>query len=560
MNPQYSAQDILLCDLCQTAALHSHCKVCQINLCNVCVGEHLSDSSKRHNVIPYKHRTSTLKYPKCPKHSEKSCELYCEKCDIPVCSTCISSSVEHKGHILSDSLQKICLKRKILEEDLNELEKTIYPVYKEFEKDLKSKKESFEEHYEKLATAVSKQEEIVQHKIHSIAKEHISNIHEMKNKHRAALNNQEKEIKHITSDVKHNMLELKKILDSDDVSLISEYNSRNSEFRCLPPKVNVLPPRFSTHWISREELHVMFGFLSTLCITKEEHGYTMKTPEAVCCPPVKPLLDEPKRIATIQTRFERLNSITCLSDEEIWTCGENQIIKLYNIQGKLLKSIKTRSDARNITVNRSRNLIYTDFRSVYEVINEQIRKVVKKQRAQGWGFLYDWYPVSVCSTSSDDLLIIMRNHSSDRQSKVVRYSNFTEKQTIQYDSEGQPLYSSDSTNVVENRNFDICVADKGANAVVVVNQTGKLRFRYTGTPSATNGSFYTYGITTDSQSHILTADYNNHCIHILNEDGQFLCCIYNRDLYRPWTLCIDTRDNLYVNERYSGIIRKIKYM
>ncbi|XP_062621610.1 E3 ubiquitin-protein ligase TRIM45-like [Saccostrea cucullata] len=226
MDPRYSAQDILLCDLCQIAALQSHCELCQINLCKACVGEHLSDSSKRHKVIPYKHRTSAPMYPKCPKHSEKNCELYCEKCDIPVCSTC-ASSVKYKGHILSDSMQKICFKRKILEEDLNELEKTIYPVYEEFEIDLKSKKESFEENYEKLATAVTKQEENVQQKIHIIVKEHISNIYEMKNKHRDALNKQEKEIKHITSDLKHNILELKTILDSDDVSLISGYKSRN---------------------------------------------------------------------------------------------------------------------------------------------------------------------------------------------------------------------------------------------------------------------------------------------------------------------------------------------
>ncbi|XP_055998736.1 E3 ubiquitin-protein ligase TRIM36-like [Ostrea edulis] len=553
LHPRRSAQDVLLCDSCETSPLQCHCELCQINLCTNCVGKHLLDSSKRHNVVPFKQKKSTPSYPECPTHADKQCELYCEECDVPVCSTCISSD-KHRGHKISDILEKLGSKAQGLQNELEELETRVYPRYEEMASDVQTEKAKLETNYEEMTTAADQQEEIWHREITAIVNQVKSDIVEMKTKHMAALDKNTDEITHSITELKQIILNLKEILESNDISLISTYKSRNNEFRRLPPKVRVTLPTFSPQKINTDQLREMFGSLSPLSINTE-HGDTMKSAEAVSSPPVKPLLDEPRVTATIDTGYDYLLSVSCLSEDQVWTCGTNETMKLLNLQSKLLTSIQTKSGRRpgDIAVTRDGDLVYTDYcnNTVNLIKNKKIRTVITLQ---------GWVPRNVCSTASDDLLVTM--YSDDRKpSKVVRYSGSTEKQSIQFDDQGHPLYSSDCLDkyISENRNLDICVADWSANAVVVVNQSGKLRFRYTGHPSNTKQSFSPVGITTDSQSHILTADYSNNRIHILDQDGQFLRYIHC-DLDYPLGLCVDIRDNLFVAEYGTAKVKKIQYL
>ncbi|XP_052680302.1 tripartite motif-containing protein 45-like [Crassostrea angulata] len=444
MDLEYSLQDVVRCHLCETPAPPLCCDICNKYLCKACEENHLSDLSKDHKVVPFEKRGFT---PKCQKHSLKMCEHYCEQCGIPICAACLSSE-EHNDHKCIEITKIMDNKKEIIQNDLQDLEKNIYPKYQEIVSKIQVQKADLNKTAKILITYIDKHGEDWHKEIDTVIQKLKSDLDEMDTKYLDVLNKWEIKITQTISKITQSIADLKKSLDSNDVSLVSAYKSINVEFRRLPPKITVSLPSFTRQKINKE-LFQQFGSLSALSFKIKENGYTMDSLGADTSSSDRPLIDVPRIISDINTEYGeyKLHTVSCLSDEDIWTCGNDNVIRLYNLQGEIMKSIQTQSG--------------------------------------------NW-PLDI---------VVTRN-------------------------------------------------DNGAHEVVVVNQAGKLRFTYTGPPSTTKGSFSPLGITTDSQSHILIADYNH--IHILNQDGKFLCYIDTFGLKTPWGLCVDNRDNLFVAEHHKG--------
>nr|XP_022288517.1 uncharacterized protein LOC111100726 [Crassostrea virginica] len=554
MDPDYIPQDVARCDLCKVAIVQSYCDFCHVSLCKPCIGEHISDDYSKHTIVPFELRRSTPIYPKCENHPNKICDLQCNDCNIFLCSHCLASKQHNKDHELSKLEEIFNQTKDHILKDKEEIKLELMPAYEDIATELENEIASLDVDYSKLTMELSKHREELHREIDIAINQREREIDENKVNHLSILKKHLEEIKQLQSLMQETIHSLNEKEESNEVTPTISYSSKNQEFSKLPPKVNVSMPKFIPQQIKKEDLCRLIGKLTPLSITLEERVFTAKKPNTS----YKELLDEPEVLNTIKTGLEELCSVTCLNEEEIWTSGQKAgDIICFNTQGVLQKTIKTKSGGwpRDIAVYSDGALVYSDWRkrTVYKVKNGQTEEII---RLQGWR------PKNLCVTSSGDLLVTM--YSDDKtQSKVTRYSGSTVMQTFQFDDDGQPLYSGKTyvKYITENRNLDICVADSAACAVVVVNQAGKLRFRYTGPPSSTKKKpFKPSGITTDNQSRILTSDSYNHCIHILDVDGRFLQYIDNCDLNYPTGLCVDKYYSLFVCEYKRGNVKRIKFL
>ena len=151
---------------------------------------------------------------------------------------------------------------------------------------------------------------------------------------------------------------------------------------------------------------------------------------------------------------------------------------------------------------------------------------------------------------------------SQRNNKVIRYQGQNIKQEIEKDGQGNPIFKDrvNAQYMSENNNGDVCVADCNANTVVVLDKTGRVQFRYDGSPARRRMKFHLREILTDALRQIIVTDYNTNCLHILDQNGQFLRCVDDCGLEEPDGLSVDSEGRLWVGSLKSGEIKVIEYL
>lgn len=262
MDHNYSGQDVLRCALCEFAVAPMYCENCHKDLCKDCVEKHLVDESKVHKVVSHKQFWSTLRYTMCSIHG-KRCELFCDECDFSVCIKCVPSK-NHQNHYVADIMGYYVRKQEIVKKDLQELETSLYLKCQECESSIIKQREDLKKNSHILTEALKAQGEIWHKEIDNIINKMQFEIDDINSKNLSVITKQESIIQHKMTEISQMIIGLKTLLDSNDVSGVSQYKSRNAEFRELPSKPEIFLPNFQPNDINLGKLIKQFGNLSTI--------------------------------------------------------------------------------------------------------------------------------------------------------------------------------------------------------------------------------------------------------------------------------------------------------
>lgn len=204
MDPRHSAQDVVRCDLCKENIVQSYCDFCDVGLCKLCIGEHISDDYHKHVIVPFQERKSTLKFPICKVHSKETCKLQCKSCNVFLCVIC-SASHEHRDsdYIVLEDIYKT--KKEGIEKDAEEIEKVIVPTYEEMRNELMNQIARLDGEYEIITTVISEQGEKWHIEVDRVINKMKNEIKEIEEKHRAILEEHLSEIKQIESLIEGNI-------------------------------------------------------------------------------------------------------------------------------------------------------------------------------------------------------------------------------------------------------------------------------------------------------------------------------------------------------------------
>ncbi|XP_062622071.1 uncharacterized protein LOC134283570 [Saccostrea cucullata] len=550
INVSNAAQHFIECDIEECGRnCEFYCNLCHQRLCKQCRDEHLkSPGNKNHEVVLYQQRQRHVPVEKCKIHPNKEKEMLCEECQIPVCSRCVTQR-EHRGHTFTDLEIKYEERYADFQEELSKTTVYFLPTSKDLQKEIKKDVQDIKDTMTKMKTSMKTEGESLKSLVDTVVCENMKEMEKIEHSLLDDLNTQDKTIDDYITYLNNLKKELHKSLSSTEPQkLMSE---KKPKIRSIPETTKPATPGFTAGQYNKSDVTKLLGKMQIPGIKAVRRKIKpMEIREIRPAP--RPITASASVIRVREFKVRGVNRVFHIIQdqlERLWISDSNGNLVQADLQGNVIRKIRTNGSQGYHTVTQDGELIFTDGNM------NTINGINQNDAIFTYFNTSDWVPLGIHSSHiNGDLLVGM---TKSGKAKVTRYNKTGEElQTIQRDNNGDEIYDTPHY-ITENMNGDICTSDS-LLGVVVVNKFGRYRFLY----RVQESKFRPYGICTDALSQILVCDGYSNTVHLLDQDGQFLSLLLTpqHGVKNPLTVCVDDANNLYVGQDGTQIVAVYSYL
>ena len=552
-----TAQESILCQLCETEPkLKFKCLECDLLMCTKCTEKvHLKfRNAKNHKVIDIKEvgqteNTAELDYKNipCSVHSNESCCLNCTTCEKLVCPSCVAK--EHAGHPfseirefyqetikkLNDAITHLENKERVLDKEerrVNEIEEHEKEIYSNLQKDIETQRLSYkndiDRHFDRLAAEAKLRIETTE-KIVNKEKKKIAQTRKD-----FAVKRREYEILKATNDASALFNSTPSLLDN------KQYSVQGSNFLSLRKSLKFVPKY-------KHLTENLLGSLEEASIQevtrKNWHLKVLKeyTTEFKCCHFIGDGPDGSFFIveATCTNTTHTIAKIL-LQNDTIKTTFKKVIPIILDIETLL---------------PTSKDILLADRTPILKLMNGSTGRI-KESKYNAGSLLIIGAHVSL-----DNKIIVgtrSQGHPFPVQGRrVVIVMDIDGKYQAEWecDKHGKRLFCVPRpTASVSNGNIfirDVLSSDNNGQ-VIVMSSTGYVLNNYMGHPDINNdiSPFTPTGMTRTPSDNVIVCDFNNHALHVLNNEGVPLSNVNTYDIGIKFPHCITfnmkVRDIMYI--------------
>ncbi len=545
------------CTNCDRSPAKFHCLDCHLYFCGGCRDAHnWLKITRSHRVMSlvelqsgkYQGELVRRQLVFCDIHNHCEVDSVCVSCDKAICEECTYSL--HRDHRLG-SLHHTALRDRHLLHSLNTAVKNQHNMFNGSLQKLDSYEQQCRSEKKILLEHLQRQKEKLQALLDSCHLEltkHVESVYEEEKKHQ---DGKRQQIKATMDTMSHQCNLAEKLLqhgkDADIMTMgkLLKINLNNYSFSVPSELDSKLVVQYTPSSIHKARMLPLFGRIikkRNVAVKPNTH-MSISLEESMHRGKYTPNLLRSFRAKTSQdTKGCKPTGVAVSADNHIILVDDiNKKIKVFDQQGELTAEICPEGvhaliDPWDVAITEEGNYAITDRGARTVKIYSPNGNYVS---AFGSHLKCPW---GVASNSKGELIV------TDPASKAV----------FVHDKHGNVLFELDCHNqnnlfmcpeyVTVNKNNDIIVSDFDKHCITVFDSQGRFLYRYGCRGKGIHEFNVPCGVCTNSEGNILVVDYNNQRIHMLSEDGQFLCFLATKEdgIMTPQAVAVNSQGHLVV--------------